>query len=78
MEKNFHDFSMQEAMKLANSDAGRQLIALLRQQNSQQLNTAMDQAAAGDMTGVKDTINKMLANPQAKELLQQLGRSTHE
>lgn len=78
MEKNFHNFSVQEAMKLANSDAGRQLLALLRQESSQQLTAAMEQAAAGDYTQAKNTINQLLANPQAKQLLEQLGRSNNE
>lgn len=78
MEKNFNNFSVQEAMKLANSEAGQQLLALLRQKNSQELEQAMANAAAGDYSQAKKSINQMLSNPQARALLEQLGRSGHE
>ncbi len=78
MEKNFNNFSVQEAMKLANSEAGQQLLALLRQENGQQLEQAMANAAAGDYTQAKKSIAAMLSNPQARALLDQLGRSNHE
>ena len=78
MDKNFQNFSMQEAMKLAKSDAGRQLLALLQQQNSQQLQDAMTQAGSGNYSQAKETLSKILDNPQAKALLNQLGREKHE
>lgn len=78
MEKNFNNFSVQEAMKLANSEAGQQLLALLRQKNSQELEQAMAKAAAGDYSQAKKSINQMLSNPQARALLEQLRRSDHE
>ena len=48
MQKNsegFHDFSMADAMRLAQSDAGQQLFALLQSTNGQQLQAAMAQAS---------------------------------
>ena len=44
MQKNSDNFSMQEALRLAGSDAGQQLLALLRQSNGTQLQQAMEQA----------------------------------
>ena len=67
------NISMQEAMRLAQTDTGKQLLQLLRQQNGQQLQTAMDQAAAGDYESVKKTMSSLLQNEQVKQLLQQLG-----
>lgn len=72
MEKNYQDFSMQEAMRLASSPAGRQLLALLRQSDSAQLNQAMSQAAAGDYSEVQKTMSSMLSSPEAQALLKQL------
>ena len=74
MEKNFQNFSVQEAMKLAKSDAGKQLIALLQQQNGAQIQNAMEQANSGNIEQAKQTLSNILDNPQARALLQQLGR----
>lgn len=74
MEKNFQNFSIHEAMKLAKSDTGKQLIALLQQQNSKDLQNAMAQANAGDYTQAKQALSAILQNPEARALLEQLGR----
>lgn len=78
MEKNFQNFSVQEAIKLAKTDAGKQLIALLQQQNGKEIQNAMAQANAGDIRQAKQALNAILQNPEAKALLQQLGREKHE
>lgn len=75
MEKNngqFQNFSMEQAMKLAQSDAGKQLYALLRQTQGSQLQSAMDQAAAGDYTSAKQTIEALMSSPEARELMKKL------
>ena len=72
MQKNSQNFSMQEALRLANSDAGQQLLALLKQSGSQQLQQAMQQASAGDYTAIKDTLAPLLSSPQVQSLLKQL------
>ncbi len=75
MEKNSQNFSMDEAMRLANSPAGQQLLALLRNTNSKQLQKAMDLATAGDMNGASQIINSLLSsNDRAQGLMDQLGR----
>lgn len=65
--------SMQDAMRLAKSDAGKQLYQLLQQENSEQLETAMQQAAAGDYENVKKTMSSLLENEQIRKLLKQMG-----
>ena len=67
-------FSIQEAMRLANSPEGKQLIALLRQQNGSDLQNAMNRASAGDYAQAKKMIESMLSDPDAQKLLKQLGR----
>lgn len=62
------DFSMQQAMKMAQSDAGKELFALLQNTQSERLHTAMDQAAAGDIEQVKKTMEEIMASKQAREL----------
>lgn len=72
MQKNSDDFSMQEALRLAKTPAGQQLLALLRQQNGDQLRQAMSQAAAGNYGNVQSTLASLLSNPEAQALLRQL------
>ncbi len=73
MTKKSEDFSMQDAMHLANSDAGRQLFAYLQQQDGEAVREAMQQAAAGNYAQVKQTLNSLLQSPEAQKLLKQLG-----
>lgn len=74
MRKNSDDLSMQDALRLAQSDAGQQLLALLKAQSGDTLERAMEQAAAGDPARAKQTLSALLASPQIKALLEQLGR----
>lgn len=78
MDKNFHKISVQDAMKLAQSDAGKQLLAHLQQQNAAEVRSAMSQASAGNYEQAKQTINALLSDPQTKALLEQLGRIKNE
>lgn len=71
---NFDPRSMQEAMRLANTPAGRQLIAHLRQSNGDAMQQAMNSAAAGDFEAVKKILGQMLSTDEAKKLMEQLGR----
>ena len=65
---------MQEALRLAQSPAGQRLLAMLRQQNQNQMETAMTQAKAGNMEDAKLTIEAMMNTPELQQLLRQLGR----
>lgn len=73
MEQN-SEFSMQEAMRLARSPSGQQLLALLQKNGGTDLNTAMEQAAAGNYEQAKKALSSLLADPEVKKLLEQLGR----
>lgn len=70
--EGFSDFSIQQAMKLANSDAGKQLCALLRATQQDALEGAMNQAATGNLEGAKSIIEKLMSDPKARQLLDQL------
>lgn len=74
MQKKSEDFSVQEAMRLAKSPAGQQLLALLQQQNSPALQQAAQQASQGDYTQASQTLQQLLTSEEAKRLLSQLGR----
>lgn len=77
MRKNSNDFSMQEAMRLAQSETGQQLMAALQTQNADAVSQAMEQAAAGDMEKARQSISSLLASPQIQALLEQLRRDSH-
>ena len=73
MQKNSQNFSIKDAMQLANSPAGQQLLAYLKENNPDQLKTAMDQAASGQHQALAKTLAQLLQSPQAQSLVTQLG-----
>ena len=73
MQKKSQDFSMEEAMRLAQSPAGQQLIAMLRQANNAQLQQAVTYAKSGDISQASQLLSAMLSGPEAQKLLKELG-----
>ncbi len=63
---------MSELMRLAQSPAGRQLLALLQSSGGSALENAIAQAASGNYGEAKNVLTPLLASPQAKALLKQL------
>ena len=72
MQKNSHQFSMQDALRLANSDAGQRLLAILKQSDGNRLGKAMDSAAAGDYAGAAQALSSLLEREDIRSLLKQL------
>lgn len=70
MDKNF---SMQDAMRMANTDAGKQLLNLLQQNNADALKCAMSQANEGDFSNLSKTLAPLLSSPEVQQLLKQMG-----
>lgn len=69
-----HDHqSMENAMRIAQSEAGRQLLKHLQQSNSQQLAQAMQKASAGDYSGAKSLLQQLLQDPKTRQLLDGIG-----
>ena len=73
MQKNSQNFSMQDALRLANSDAGQRLLAILKQSDSSKLQEAMDQAAAGDYERIQKTLSSLLDSSEVQALLREMG-----
>lgn len=67
--------AIREAMRMAQSPAGQQLLRLLQQGNSQALQQAMQSAASGDYESAKNALSAVLNDPQAQKLLKQMGGS---
>lgn len=72
MQKKTDDFSMQEAMRLANSDLGKQLIALFQEQHGAQYQNVMNSARTGDLEQAKRSLAAFMDDPKTKALLKQL------
>lgn len=72
--QNRNDDAMVEAMRLAQSPAGQQLLQLLQKTGGDKLQQAMARAAAGDYAQAKETISRLMEDPEARRLLSQLGR----
>lgn len=65
--------AIREALRMAQSPAGQQLMRMLQQSGGENLENAMNRAAAGDYGDAKKVLNQLLADPQARKLLEQMG-----
>ena len=74
MQKNSQDFNLQEALRLAKSPAGQQLLAMLKQSNNEQVKQAGQQARAGDYNAAMETVRAFLSTEEGQALFKQLGR----
>ena len=72
MQKNSNSFSMSDAMKMAGSPAGKQLLAMLQNQDPQALQQAMAKAKAGDYQAARQMLEQLTKNEQARKLIQQM------
>lgn len=63
---------MSGLIRLAQTPAGRKLIALLQQQGGSQLQQAIASAAAGDYIKAKGIVSELLSSPEAQTLLKEL------
>lgn len=65
-------YDLSELMRLAQSPAGQQLIALLQQNGGNHLQTAVEKAGSGDFGQAKQILSSLLSDPEAQALLKQL------
>ena len=77
MEKKQDSFSIQEAMRLAQSNTGQQLLNLLKHNHGDAAKTALEKAQNGDMQQAKQALQAFLSDPQTQELLRQLQEGQH-
>ena len=67
------EHALKDAKRLAGTAQGQQLAALLQQLGGTDLQQAMDRAAAGDFSAAQTALTKLMKDPQARKILQQLG-----
>lgn len=64
--------NISELIRMAQTPAGQQLIALLQKQDGVQLQRAIAYAVSGDYNRAKDALSKLLSSPEAQALLRKL------
>ena len=62
---------MAELMKLAGTDAGKQLLSLLQREKGPELRQALNRQ---DYTKAKTIVREFMEEPEVRALLRQLGR----
>ena len=77
MGKNSGNFSMEEMKRLAQSDAGRQLMAMLASDHSKASEKVRSSMAAGDAEQAKKALSAFLADPKTQALLRKLEEEQH-
>jgi hypothetical protein len=65
--------AIREAIRMAQTPAGKQLIQMLQSSGDPNLQKAMTSAASGDYSAAKQALSAILSNPEAQMLLQQMG-----
>ena len=73
MEKKTQDFSMEEAKRLAQTPEGQQLMAILQQKDSGQLQKAIEAASAGNYQQAGSLLQALLSSPEARQLIKKMG-----
>lgn len=63
---------MSRIQQLAQSLAGKKLIAMLQQYGGIELQTAVENAVGGDYSQAKAVLQRILDNPEANVLLRQM------
>lgn len=74
MQKNSENFSIQDAMRFVSTPAGQELLTLLRQGDTAQLQQAAELASAGNYAQAQQMLSGLLQDPQVQSLLGKLGR----
>ena len=65
--------ALKDAKRLAGTAQGQQLAALLQQLGGTDLHQAINRAASGDFAAAQAALTKLMKDPQARKILQQLG-----
>ena len=73
MEKNSQNFSIKKAQQLAQTREGQQLMHLLQQKDTAELQKAMEAANNGNYKEAGTILNALLSSPEAQKLIRQLG-----
>lgn len=73
MQKNSENFSVQDAMRLAGTPAGQELLNLLRRGDSSELQQAAQLASEGNYAQAQKLLSGFLRDPEVQRLLSKMG-----
>ena len=73
MQKNSENFSVQDAMRLAGTPAGQELLNLLRRGDSSELQQAAQLASEGNYAQAQQLLSGFLRDPEVQRLLTRMG-----
>lgn len=72
MRQNSNSFSMDDALRLAATPAGKELLNLLMANRSQDMDSARKAAESGDYETARKSLSGLLQSPDIQKLLKQL------
>ncbi len=75
MQNNRNQFSMEDALRLASTPAGRELIALLQSAGGQDVEKAKQAAQKGDYTQAKNSLAEIMKSPKVQQLLREMEKT---
>lgn len=77
MHQNPNSFSMDDALRLASTPAGKELLNLLKANTSQDMDSVRKAVESGDYEAARNSLSGLLRSPDIQKLLRQLENS-HE
>ena len=77
MDKNFDSISPEQIKELASSPAAQALMAMLRQNHGAAVENVVNGAKSGDMAMLQRSLETVMADPKARELIRRLREETH-
>lgn len=77
MQNKNENFSMQDALRLASTPAGQQLLQLLKSSGGDSIEQARKHAASGDYQQAKNSLSDIMKLPKIQQLLREMENS-HE
>ena len=72
MDKAFGGIDYSELLKIANSPAGQELMALVQKNKDAHFDEAMREAEAGDFAQAQAVITQMLSSKEGQELIKKI------
>ena len=72
MRQNFDPSSVEEAMRMAQTPAGREFFNALKQSDPGKLNQLMADAAKGDYSQMQKSLTELMRNPALQELVRKM------
>lgn len=78
MHRNIENISQEDIHRFASNTAVQKLITLIQQADASTLTIAENCASKGDYSGAINSLKEILSNPEAQNLIAQLGGQKDE